>query len=528
MSIERSRVDLRSAARAAVRGLSIHTMGKLSAHRHFRLVGNAAWSLANQGFRTATLGIVFIVFARYLGPKAFGTFALAFAIVRIFGAIAGFALERLLVQRLVTAPAEARSLIRSGVLIRTGSSVLGYAASLGCAWLMGGSASGLTALTAVIGLSLFLNPADVLNTRFQADGRMKRLALAQIVPIMIATGLKLAAVASGASLWMLGWFEAIEALLIGASVLLAYFSAYRRPTGPAGPLHIRGLMTAALPLLISSLAVILYMRTDLVILGILSGSTVAGTYSAAIQLTEIWAILPLAIAPAILPGLVALRAASRSEWRVRMQSLFQMAALVSVGIAVLVTIAAPLIVPILFGSLYHEAVPVLQIRIWCVVFIFFGPMQTLWDVAENQFWVNCSRNLVGTFTCISLNLFLIPQHGAAGAAVATLAGLMVATFLVNAVSTRTRELFWLQANALLLVPAVSQFWRRGTASGESRVSRLQDPAALRGANSNNAAPPSPEGTQTSAHAHRLPARSGACHPGVALLSRRPQNNPAAQ
>ena len=63
-------------------------------------------------------------------------------------------------------------------------------------------------------------------------------------------------------------------------------------------------LSEGFPLLLAALAVMIYMRSDIILLGKLSGYGAAGIYSAASQISEACALLPLAFAPALFPMLV--------------------------------------------------------------------------------------------------------------------------------------------------------------------------------------------------------------------------------
>jgi len=65
---------------------------------------------------------------------------------------------------------------------------------------------------------------------------------------------------------------------------------------------------------------------------------------------------------------------------------------------------------------------------------------------------NLYRNLAGAILNVLLNLFLIPRHGAVGAAFATLISLAFAHFLFAAFSASTRVVFRLQLRAMILRP----------------------------------------------------------------------------
>ena len=87
------------------------------------------------------------------------------------------------------------------------------------------------------------------------------------------------------------------------------------------------------------------------------------------------------------------------------------------------------------------------------IFVFVGVVASCWYIVENLQKLNLQRTVLGAIINVILNFWLIPIMGIVGAAIATLAAQVVASFLGNAISVRTRSLFFMQAKALTL------FWK---------------------------------------------------------------------
>ena len=57
------------------------------------------------------------------------------------------------------------------------------------------------------------------------------------------------------------------------------------------------------------------------------------------------------------------------------------------------------------------------------------------------------NTLLGAAANMALNLYVIPRYGVVGAAVSTLVSYCLAGFVLNALSSRSRPMFWLQLRA---------------------------------------------------------------------------------
>lgn len=97
----------------------------------------------------------------------------------------------------------------------------------------------------------------------------------------------------------------------------------------------------------------------------------------------------------------------------------------------------------------------LAIHIWAAVFVFLGVASGKWFLAENRQLLKLQRSVLGAVSNVILNLLLIPRHGAAGAAVATLISYAIADLLFDAVQSETRQMFMMKLRAFYLFGA----WR---------------------------------------------------------------------
>ena len=261
---------------------------------------------------------------------------------------------------------------------------------------------------------------------------------------------------AGAPLLVFAALETFETALIA----LALFIVYRRnPTALVAPALARPvaalrLLRDGIPLLLGSLAAMIYMRSDILMLGKMAGFKAAGIYSAASQITEACALLPMAFLPAFFPILIRWRRQDEKSYRQKFEKLFLGTALAGVCMATSLTTLAPTIVRLLFGIEYAPAATILVIHAWSAVFLYVSIMQSGFEITEGLTWFTAARTGAGAALNIVLNFALIPRYGGSGSAMATLVSLACSGFLFNIVHPRTRFIFWMQLRAFLLVPIV--------------------------------------------------------------------------
>ena len=223
----------------------------------------------------------------------------------------------------------------------------------------------------------------------------------------------------------------------------------------------KSLLADSWPLIISSASIVIYMKIDQVMLAELVGEKAVGVYSAAARISEIWYFLAVAINVSIRPSLVHSRERSADLFIKRLQKLFNLMVQLSLGMALLVSFFAPVIISVLFGSAYIDAVPVLQIHIWAGVFVCLNNAAWAWYIIENKQKIGNRRLIVGLLLNIILNYLLIPTYGAIGAAVATLLSRAFVSYFGQLLSNETARLFKMMTYSIFTLGIELKATRKG-------------------------------------------------------------------
>ena len=84
------------------------------------------------------------------------------------------------------------------------------------------------------------------------------------------------------------------------------------------------------------------------------------------------------------------------------------------------TMFGGLIVAVLFGNAYSEAVSILEVITWTSIFSYFGAVRNIWLLAEQKQKLILPINISGAVANVILNALMIPKYGAMGAAIASL------------------------------------------------------------------------------------------------------------
>jgi len=445
-----------------------------------KFLSSGAWSLLNQFVRVGSLAAITIALGRHFGPQLFGSLAVGFALVRVFAVVTTFGLDRVLVRHLVDREEQAAAIVREAFWLKLGIAFLSYLTMLGLIFTFERGDTLLLAIAALAGGGLLFQAGDAFDYAFQAEGRFALSFLGRGVPILLSTTLKIGAILVNAPLLFFAALETVEAAIIAA----ALFVVYRRTISgsvsakSAGTVAWRRLLVEGLPLLLSALAVMIYMRSDIIMLGKMAGYQVAGIYAAASQISEACVLFPVALMPALFPILVRWRRCGPEFYHRQFERLFLLAAAAGLLFSLTLTFGATTIVTFIFGSNYHSAANILIIHAWTILFIFIGITQSGYDVIEGLTWFAMFRTFIGALLNIGLNLILIPRHGAVGSAVATLVAQIFSSVLLNALHPGTRPILRMQFMSILLWPALRGLCRKDSAPKSASWQELANRVTL--------------------------------------------------
>jgi PST family polysaccharide transporter len=411
---------------------------------------NLGWLIGEKLMRLVCNVLVGFWVARYLGPGLFGRLNYALALVSLGLAVTECGVEAIVKRELIAAPERGAALLRAAWLLRlflgAGCYVLLVAGSA-----FGGVGAGDRTLLAVAGLMLFQPALAVGDLWLQATLRARTAVCAQAVMLTVGALGRVLLIKGGAPVWAFAAIAAGEMLLAALLLTgLAKLAGLRWGVPACDRPWVRELFQEAWPLMVSSLAVMLYMRIDVVMLREMKGEAVAGIYSAAVKLSELGYFLPVALGSSLLPALLRSRAAGREAYGVRLQQYFDLSAGLAYALAVPCALLAPWLVRLVYGVSYAEAGPVLAMHAWGAVFAFSGVARAHFLFNESLGRLHLAATASGALLNIGLNWLLIPRHGPWGAALATVLAQAFVTWGLSYCFDATRWVAAMQTRALLI------------------------------------------------------------------------------
>lgn len=414
------------------------------------IAANLGWLVLDKGLRLVVGLFVGTWVARYLGPADFGVLSFALATATLLAVFSGLGLDLLVRRDLVPIDAPTNTILGTVAFLRTAVAALLYLGLVVAA--LGLVREGPLRPTLLwSGLLLFQPAVLTVDLWFQARQLSKRTVIAQNTAFLLSSAARVGLVLADASLPAFAALIALDLALFTGLLLRAAAtagcppSAWRVEAGLA-----RGLLRRSWPLLLSGLAIIVYLKTDQIMLNLLAGPTVSGHYAAAVKISEICYLGPVILASSLFPTIVRSRSGQAPEaYDRRIRQYLNLSAALAYAVTLPLALLAPGIIRLLYGEAFAPAAPVLMVHVFSLVFVAQGVARQEWLLGENFTRFSLASTSAGAVLNVALNFWLIPRFGGIGSAIATLVSLASSDVFSSLVWSRTRTLGGWQLRALI-------------------------------------------------------------------------------
>ena len=416
-----------------------------------KIIRNIGWLSAERLIRMGLAFFVGVYVIRYLGPEQFGKLSYSSSFVFLFLAITKLGLDEIVVRNLVKDESASAEILGTAFVLKLIGCVLAF--FIISAGIMTSTDDWLVRrMTIIIAFSMIFTCFDILDLWFQSQVLSKSIAIVRSIQVAISSLAKLGFVWFGLPLISFAYLFVADTIIRAIGMTWVYLKDKPHQVGrwKLDKLVAFDLLQNSWPLILSGVMVTIYMSIDQVMLGNMSTSKEVGNYAAAVKFSEVWYFIPTVICSSVFPAIVQAKQQSRAEYYAKMQRLYDFMAFLSLGIAIAVSFTSKYILARLLGTEYAGAGAILTLHIWSGIFIFFGVARGNWLVIENKTRLSLITQLMGAITNVLLNLWLIQEYGALGAAVSTLISYAVSSYLSCSVFPEMHQTGWMLTKALFI------------------------------------------------------------------------------
>jgi O-antigen/teichoic acid export membrane protein len=392
------------------------------------VLSNTGWQFADSILRMLVGLSVGVWLARYLGPEQFGLLNYAMAFGVIFSALATLGLDDIVIRNIVRDPASKDETLGTAFCLKLFGGAAAFLGAMAAIFLLRPADTLSHWLVGIIAAGMIFQAFTAIDFWFYSQIQAKFSVVAKNLAFLFCSAIKVVLILVQASLLAFAWVALFEIVIGSLGLIIAYkttgnhFSMWQVSLQKA-----RGLLRDSWPLIISGIAVTIYMRIDQIMLGQMIGSEEVGVYSVAVRLAEVWNFIPLALYGSLFPAIVEAKKLGEQMFYDRMQQFYNLLILCAYAVAVPITVLSGWLVTSIFGEAYSSAGLMLAILVWAGVFTSLEVGRFAFIAAMNWTRVYLVTVLLGGFLNVALNYFLIPVYGGTGAAAASLFSYWFAT-----------------------------------------------------------------------------------------------------
>ena len=359
--------------------------------------------------------------ARGLGPANFGQLSYAISFISIFSILASLGIDNILYRDLIKYPDKKKEYLGSALMIKLVAGFLtAFLIFISTFFFVQDDVS--KTLILILSATFIFNAFQIINFEFQARVESKYPSIISFLVNLILNILKIIVIINGKGVIYLAFILLLESILYALFYWLAY---EKRIQGKISDWKFNKKITINLlrdswPFIFTSTFILVYSRIDQIFIKNMVDSHAVGIYDAAARIAEVWYFIPGIIVSSVFPAIINAKKSSEELYYARLKKLFVTLLLIAIVIALPVTILAPLIIKLIFGSAFTGSTIILQIYVWSCIGTFLGILADNYLITENFKKILLFKSFFPMVLNIILNIIWIPRFGLVGSAYATL------------------------------------------------------------------------------------------------------------
>lgn len=384
-------------------------------------VENAGWLIGGKIVQMFLSFAIGLWTARYLGPANYGLINYVSAYTALFASFCTLGISpAVLMGELTNRFISEGTTLGTTLGLRFFSSVLSSFLIVFIVSIVDRGENTTVQIAIVCCLGILFQNFYVFEVWFQKRYMSKITALSALLGYCISSIYKVYLLIYQKSVVLFAFASFIEYIVI--AVFLC--ASYKREKGPQLVFSFaygKDILSRSYHFIISGMMVAIYGQTDRIMLKHMLSEAEVGYYSTAYSLVIIWTFVLSAVITSMTPAIMKYKNEGDEENYLRKnRMLYSIIFYLSVGVSLVFTVFAPIIIRVLYGMEYINSVTPLRIITWFVAFSYLGVARDNWLVCEEKQRFTKYIYLIACVANIVMNLLFIPVFGPSGAALASL------------------------------------------------------------------------------------------------------------
>lgn len=381
-------------------------------------VKNAGWLIGGRIMEMILSLFVGILTARYLGPGNYGLISYGSAYVTFFAALCNLGLNAVIVREFLDHPDDQGEAIGSALVMRLISSVLCAVLTIAIVSVVDNGEPLTIAVVALCSLGSVFHIFETFSYWFQYQYKSKITALATLLAYTVTSAYKILLLILGKDVRWFAFSTSVDYIVVAVFLWITYlrhggaklsFSFQKAKT----------LLNTSYHYILSSMMVAVYGQMDKLMLKQMLNEREVGYYATALAICNMSSFVQTAIIDSIYPSILRLKNVDQAAYERKNRQLYAIVFYYSLLLSVGFFLLGRPVVKILYGEAYLPAVPVLKTVVWYTAFSYLGGARDAWIVCEGKQKYLKYMSGCAIVMNLGMNLILIPQLGAVGAALAS-------------------------------------------------------------------------------------------------------------
>ena len=428
-------------------------MNILGVFKNNKLLKNLSWILLGNIAHAILSFLLSVMAARYFSTSDYGVLSYALSLTTLFSSFCSLGLNVIITKEIADDEANSGNILSSGILLRLFAGMIALVFMF--AFLLIKKSDPVSfKIISIYALGILFAAFDLFMYWFRYDYKSNVAAILKLVAFAISAIIKGVAIAkSSVIIFAIG--AVTETLMYGFLLSTIYIKQKGNHLHPTFK-RARKLFRMATPFIFSSILVAIYSQTDKLMLEAMSGYEAVAQYSVSLTIANVIGVALSSLVEAFRPEILKVRETNRSRYNKLYKELYGLTFWVSILYGITITVFNKQVLTILYGEKYLLAKNALSLIVWYSSFSYFGAIHNIYMVAENRAkWVQV-LTLSGVVSNVILNYLMIPQMGAAGAALASLLTQVIANFILPLCIPQLRKMAVLTIQGVFSVPIIAR------------------------------------------------------------------------
>ena len=384
-----------------------------------KVARNASWIIVCKIFQAVLALIINMLTARFLGPSNYGLLTYAASLVAFAVPIMNLGFGNILVQEIVNDSKREGEYLGTSITLSIVSAFFCILGVTTFAYIANPDEPITISVCLLYSILLVFQALELIQYWFQAKLLSKYTSIISLIAYVLVSGYKFLLLVTQKSVQWFALSNALDYCLISFSAVIAYHKLGGKKLEFSWKTAIY-MFSKSKHYIVSSMMVTIFAQTDKIMIKLIIDETATGYYGAAVQCAALTSFVFVAIIDSFRPSIFESKKYDEKQFTEKLKMLYCVIIYMSLAQSIIMTLFSRLIIHILYGAKYYDAISALRIIVWYTTFSYLGSVRNIWILAyekQKYLWV---INLSGAVANIAINCALIPAMGINGAAAASL------------------------------------------------------------------------------------------------------------